>query len=171
MYVLYQTYDVGSGEIREIHDLLTERIKLLSGKDKLLMTLYIEKGNSFKQLAALAGVDETNISRRIRKLTKRLIDGEYIKCLQNSEFFNVSELAVAKEYFLDGLSIREVAEKEKITNYSVRKILKKIHHIITTIQEDDNKGLKSCLLTPYRRKSNGPDASRINLLRSAGCSA
>ena len=138
MYVLYQTYNIEKGEIGEIKDLLSDRIKLLSGKDKLLMTMYIEKGNSFRQIAALAGVDETNISRRIRKLTKRLIEGKYIKCLQNRDKFNANELTVAKEYFMTGMSIRKIANKHRITKYRVYKILQKIQQIIGTIQEKEN---------------------------------
>ena len=55
---------------------LGSRVSLLSGKDRLLMTMYLKNGNSFRQLAQLAGVSETNIARRIHKIIKRLTDGE-----------------------------------------------------------------------------------------------
>ena len=38
-------------EQRDFIDLLRSRLRLLSGKDRLLMTMYLEKGNSYRQLA------------------------------------------------------------------------------------------------------------------------
>jgi len=110
-------------------DLLRSRINLLSGKDKLLMTMYLEKGNSFRQMARLAGVTEECIARRIHRLIKRLIDSEYIICLRNRKEFNDIEMYIAKEYFLLGLSMRKIAENRQMTYYQVRKIIKKIQQI------------------------------------------
>ena len=65
-----------SQEIVEVHkgyrdriDMLRSRVNLLIGKDKLLMKMYLENGNSFRQMARLAGVNETCIARRIYKVT------------------------------------------------------------------------------------------------------
>ncbi|MHC4572498.1 MAG: hypothetical protein ACYS0C_10545, partial [Planctomycetota bacterium] len=41
---------------RDRIDLLRSRVSLLAGKDKLLMTMYLENGNSFRQMARLTGV-------------------------------------------------------------------------------------------------------------------
>ena len=49
-------------------ELLLERVGLLDGQDRVLMTMYLENGNSCRQLAKLAGVNEANIGRRIQKL-------------------------------------------------------------------------------------------------------
>jgi hypothetical protein len=119
---------------RDRIDLLRSRVNLLAGKDKLLMTMYLENGNSFRQMAQLAGINETSIARRIHKVTKRLIDGEYITCLRNRDKFTGAEMAVAKDYFLLGLSIRKIANKRRWTYYQVREILKKIQRTVTTIQ-------------------------------------
>ena len=94
---------------RDRIDLLRSRVGLLTGKDKLLMTMYLENGNSFRQMARLVGVNEVTIARRIHKLTKRLIDGEYITCLRNRNKFTKAELDIAKDYFLLGTSIRKIA--------------------------------------------------------------
>jgi len=97
-------------------DLLRTRMNLLTGKDKLLMTMYLDKGNSFRQMARLAGVNDTIIARRIHKLIKRLIDGEYITCLRNCNKFTKTEMAIAKDYFLTGLSMKKIAAKRQLTN-------------------------------------------------------
>ena len=115
---------------RNRNELLASRAELLTGKDKLLMTMYLKNGNSFRQMARLAGVNEAHIARRIHKITKRLIDGEYITCLRNRDQFSTTEMNVAKDYFLLGLSIKKVAAKQHFSYYRVRQTLKKIQQVI-----------------------------------------
>jgi predicted DNA-binding protein YlxM (UPF0122 family) len=120
-------------EYRDRIDLLHSRVGLLKGKDKLLMTMYIDNGNSFRQMARLAGVNESNIARRIYRVTRRLINGEYITCLRNSKKFGKNELDIAKDYFLEGLSMKKIAKKYNSTYYSIRKTLKKIQSLIKIV--------------------------------------
>jgi len=119
---------------RDRIDLLRSRMNLLTGKDKLLMTMYLDKGNSFRQMARLAGVNDSNIARRIHKLIKRLIDGQYITCLRNRSKFTKTEMAIARDYFLTGLSMKKIAAKQHLTYYRVREILKKIQHKIQNLE-------------------------------------
>ncbi len=121
-------------EYRDRIDLLRSRVNLLTGKDRLLMTMYLENTNSFRQMARLAGVNETSIARKIHKVTKRLIDGEYITCLRNRDKFSKRELAVAKDYFLLGLSMKKIAGKQRWSYYHVRETLKKIQRLVTIIE-------------------------------------
>ncbi|MCJ7777342.1 MAG: hypothetical protein MUP16_03415 [Sedimentisphaerales bacterium] len=121
-------------DYRDRIDLLRSRVGLLAGKDKVLMTMYMENGNSFRQMARLSGVNEASIARRIHKVTKRLINGEYITCLRNRDRFDSGELDIAKDYFLAGLSMKKIATKRDSTYYCVRKTLKKIQGIITLPQ-------------------------------------
>jgi len=123
-------------EYRTRIDLLRSRVNLLTGKDRLLMTMYLEYGNSFRQIARLAGVNDTIIARRIRKLIKRLIDGEYITCLRNRNKFTKTEMAIAKDYFLTGLSMKKIAAKQHLTYYRVRETLKKIQRVISAIRQE-----------------------------------
>ena len=111
-------------------DLLHSRLNLLSGKDKVLMTMYLENGNSFRQIARLLGVTETRIARKVRSLTKRLIDGQYIACLRNRNKFTIYQMTLAKDYFLTGLSMRKIADKRHRSRYHVRKTIKGIESII-----------------------------------------
>jgi predicted DNA-binding protein YlxM (UPF0122 family) len=121
-------------EYRDRIDLLRSRVGLLAGKDKVLMTMYMENGNSFRQMARLVGVNEASIARRIHKVTKRLINGEYITCLRNRDKLDKNELDIAKDYFLVGLSMKKIAKKRDSTYYCVRKTLKKIQGLITLPQ-------------------------------------
>ena len=117
-------------EHRDRIDLLRSRMGLLTGKDKVLMTMYIENGNSFRQMARLVGVNEACIARRIYKVTERLLRGEYITCLRSRDKFSKEELDVAKDYLVAGMSMKKIARKRDTTYYRVRKALKKIQGII-----------------------------------------
>jgi predicted DNA-binding protein YlxM (UPF0122 family) len=120
-------------EYRDRIDLLISRISLLDGKDKLLMTMYIDNGNSYRQMARLTGVNESNIARRIHSVTNRLMNGEYITCLRNREKFKKNELDIAREYFLEGQSIKKIAQRYNSTYYSMRKTIKKIQLFIELV--------------------------------------
>ena len=120
---------------RDRIDLLRSRVSLLVGKDKLLMTMYLKNGNTFYQMAKLAGVNEATIARKIHRITKRLTDGEYITCLRNRDKFTRAEMNIAKDYFLMGLSIKKIAEKRHCSYYHVRETMKKIQQLITIIKK------------------------------------
>ena len=112
-------------------DLLRRRVSLLAGKDRLMMTMYLENGNTFRQIARLSGVSEANIARRIRKLTKQLIDGEYVRCLRERHRLSKTEMAVAKEYFLQDLRLKDIAVRHRCSVYRVRKILQRVRQRIS----------------------------------------
>lgn len=115
---------------RDEIELLYSRVSLLNGKDKLLMTMHLQQGNTFRQLAQLAGVNETTIARRIRKIKKRLINSKYITCLRNRSKFTKDELEIAREHFLMGLAMRKIAEEHQLSYYHVRKTIKKIRQVV-----------------------------------------
>ena len=126
---------------RDRIDMLRSRAGLLTGKDKLLMTMYLKNGNTFYQMAKLIGVNEVTVARRIYKVTKRLIDGEYITCLRNRDKFDEAEMGVAKDYFMKGMSMKKIASKRKLSYYRVRESLKKIQRIIKVTDSEKTKRL------------------------------
>jgi len=112
-------------------ELLRSRLNLLAGTDKLLMTMYVEHAVSIRQIARIRGVSETSVARRIRAITKRLTDGPYINCLRNRDKLNSRQLAIAKDYYLMGLSMRQIAAKRRWSYYRVRDTLIEIRNIVT----------------------------------------
>jgi DNA-directed RNA polymerase specialized sigma subunit len=116
---------------RDRIELLRSRVELLVGRDRLLMTMYLKNGNSFRQMSRLAGVNETTIARRIHKVTKRLIDGVYITCLRNRDKFTDDEMTIAKDYFMHGLAMKKIAAKRHCSYYRIRQILKKIQGLVS----------------------------------------
>ena len=111
-------------------DLLRSRLNHLDGKDRLLMTVYLENGNNTFQISRLTGMCRTSIARRINILTMRLLDGRYIDCLRNRRKFNKHQMAIAKDYFLTGLSIKKITLKRKRSRYRVTETIKKIKSIL-----------------------------------------
>ena len=111
-------------------EMLRSRLNLLTGTDKLLMTMYIENGNSIRQIARIRGVTETSIARKIHTITRRLTDGPYIDCLRNRDKLTDRQLSIAKDYFLAGLSMRRIATKRHWSYYRVRNNLIEIRTII-----------------------------------------
>lgn len=117
-------------EYRDRIEVLKNRVSLLVGRDKALMRMYLENGNSFYQMAQLAGVSESTIARRIHKLAKRLTDGKYMACLRNREKFTKREMEIAADYFLSGLSMRKIAAKRGWSYYRVYESMKRIRGFV-----------------------------------------
>lgn len=107
-------------------ELLKGRVGLLTGRDKVLMTMYLKNGNTFYQMAKLTGVDASTIARRIHRIAKRLIDGEYIYCLRNRDKLSEKEINIAGDYFLKGFSMKKIARRRRLTYYRVYITLCKI---------------------------------------------
>lgn len=126
------------GEYRDRVELLRSRLSMLSGEDKLLMTMYWENGNSLRQISRLAGISRATLTRRIQKLTKRLMEGQYVACLRNRSRFTESEMAIAKDYFLRGISMKKIADKRQWSYYYVRQTLEKIQRLLAPVSSESS---------------------------------
>ena len=120
-------------------EMLRARADTLSGIDGAIMKMYLDGGSTYCQIARLMGVNEATVARRIRKITKRLLDGEYITCLHNRMKLNPLEQKIAKDHFLDGLSQRKIALKRSVSIYHVRMGLKRIQKIVAASGKKDRR--------------------------------
>src|SRR4030042_994177 len=111
-------------------DLLRRRICLLDGKDKLIMSMYLDNGNSFRQISRLLGVCEATISRKIHRLTRHLTGQQFQIYRKNLEKFNERQKDIARDYFLMGLSMRQIASKRQCSYYRTQKTRAQIQHLI-----------------------------------------
>jgi predicted DNA-binding protein YlxM (UPF0122 family) len=129
-------------------DLLRCRAGLLTGKDGALVQMYLNGTGTLSQMARLAGVNEANVARRIHKLVRRLLDGQYITCLRSRDKFTQEQIEMARDYFVDGLPMKEIADRHETTYYEVRKTMKKIQRLtaVTRTTEDGRQR------TDYRRQ-------------------
>lgn len=115
-------------------ELIRCRAELLKGRDRALIQMYLDNAGTFSQMARLAGVNEANVARRIHKLIRRLLDGQYITCLRYRDKFTEEQIEMARDYFVDGLSMREIADRHEITYYAVRQTMKQIQRLTSINQ-------------------------------------
>ncbi len=117
-------------------DLLRSRLHLLDGRDRVMMAMYVENGNSFRQIARLLGVRDGIISRRIRRLQKGLINGEYITCLRRRNKFTAHQMTIAKDYFLVGMSQKRISVKRRLSLYHIRNTIESVQRILDEGRRD-----------------------------------
>jgi hypothetical protein len=110
-------------------DLLRSRAGLLAGRDGALMQMYLNGTGTIGQMARLAGVNEANVARRIYKLVRRLLDGQYISCLRNRDKLTKEQIEMVRDYFVGGLAMREIADRHETTYYAVRQTMKLIQRL------------------------------------------
>jgi DNA-binding NarL/FixJ family response regulator len=92
-------------------------------------------------MARLAGVNEANVARRIHKLTRRLLDGQYITCLRNRDKFTPLQMKIARDYFVRGLPMREIANRNDVSFYTVRQTMRSIQRLVN-VRETADKSAK-----------------------------
>jgi predicted DNA-binding protein YlxM (UPF0122 family) len=110
-------------------DLIRCRAELLTGRDRALVQMYLDNTGTFRQMARVAGVNEANVARRIHKIIRRLLDGQFITCLHYREKFTQEQIEMARDYFVDGLSMREIAYRHETSYYEVRRTMKQIQRL------------------------------------------
>jgi transposase-like protein len=126
----------GRSERRGRVEVLVSRLELLGGMDRVIMTMYLVNGNSFRQIARLMGVNESNVARRIRRLIRRISDGGYMTCLRNRGRFSREEMDIAREYLVLGWSMNRIARERGMTYYRVRKMVKRIQAVVEALSNN-----------------------------------
>ncbi len=138
MNTVYKNTSANTFESRIEHrnklDLLRSRVYLLRGRDRLWMTMYFENGIPISQMARMCGRNPSTVQRRICKVTRRLLEGEYIKCLRNRDRFSTREMVIAREHFLYGLSYKKIAKRHCTSRYNVIKTLRGILGVLASTE-------------------------------------
>ncbi|MBI9015737.1 MAG: hypothetical protein JEZ07_00615 [Phycisphaerae bacterium] len=97
------------------YDIIMNRMKLLAPPDRIILELHLSHNASFSQLGILIGITPANISRKIRKMVKRLLSDDYMCFLRNRNQFTDNQLLIAYDHFLLGQGRRTIALKRKIS--------------------------------------------------------
>jgi DNA-directed RNA polymerase specialized sigma24 family protein len=105
---------------RDIAELLRSRTHLLCGSDRALLQMYLEHGNSLRQMARMAGASPGAVSRRIRRIARRLADETYPLCLAGRDEFTGRELALVRDCFVRGLPMTRVSREHGVSYHRVR---------------------------------------------------
>jgi DNA-directed RNA polymerase specialized sigma subunit len=102
-------------------DTLKVRCRLLSGTDRVLMELFLQGQCKYADLAALLGIAESTLARRIRRLLA-MLGGQYSMPLQHRGRISSLEWKIARLAFLDRRTIRQIAGHTGLSFYRVRQI-------------------------------------------------
>lgn len=105
---------------RDLAERLWARAGLLSDDDRTLLSMYLDHGSSYRQIARLIGVRPTTVARRIRKITERLLDETYPICLRHRGCFSEPQLAVIRDFFARGLTMTDISQMHGLSYYRVR---------------------------------------------------
>lgn len=116
----------------ETIDRIRRRRTWLTGQDRLLIEMVYIRGSTCRQIAALTNMTPSSVSRRIRKLTERLLDRRYPICLRHRERLSPVQLAIARDRFIAGLSRKAIARRYKCSLYRVDRHLKRLNELIHT---------------------------------------
>jgi predicted DNA-binding protein YlxM (UPF0122 family) len=114
---------------RETMELLRSRIDLLTGTDRTLIMMYLEHGNSVRQIAELAGLQTSTVARRIHRIVERLHDETFLLCLNQRDSFSELELAIVKDYFVLGLSASRISSNRNVSYYRARAAIRKARQL------------------------------------------
>ena len=110
---------------RTFTETLIQRIPLLAGEDRVLISLYLDDGHSFGQIARLIGASPTTIARRIRRIVRQLADETYPLCLAQKSAFSRVELAIVRDHFVRGRTCSQISRRRRLTYYRVRTTIHK----------------------------------------------
>jgi hypothetical protein len=114
---------------RDVMELLRARLDLLGSEDRILLRTYLEAGSSFDEIARLTGLNRSSVCRRIHRMIRRLCDETYARCEAQGTLFPATELAVLRDHFVRGLSLKRIGRDHHLGYYRVRAIVKKARQL------------------------------------------
>jgi hypothetical protein len=133
--------DSGGGDWRrEAGEVLKHRVSLLDGKDEALMQIYLEVGSSYRRIGRLTGVNEVTVARRIRAMSRRLVNGRYLECLRHRRALSAIEMDIAKAYYLQGLPINRITAENGWSYYRIRTTVAKINRLVAESLREEREG-------------------------------
>ncbi|MGD9109338.1 MAG: Mor transcription activator family protein [Phycisphaerales bacterium] len=130
---IHENLDTGnlraSTSMRRQLEQFRSKVALLTRDDRLLITMYLDNGNSFRQISRLTGVNEVTISRRFEKIMHRLTNEYFDAAVKNRDKLSRRQMKIARDYFLRGVSIRQLKTKYRMSYHQVYQILKSVREL------------------------------------------
>ncbi|MFA5555288.1 MAG: hypothetical protein WDA68_12170 [Phycisphaerae bacterium] len=115
-----------SRDVRNRLETYRSRLEFLNEPDRILVKMFLDNANSYRQISKLLGVSVSTVSRRIEKITNRLSSENFSDVLRSRDSLAAVHLELAKDYFVRGLTIRALSDKYKTSFYRIWKILRDI---------------------------------------------
>ncbi|HPC95237.1 MAG TPA: hypothetical protein PLU87_09855 [Sedimentisphaerales bacterium] len=145
---------------RDWIEVLRRRVDLLTGAERALMEMYLDSGQSYRRIARLTGLNASTIARRLRRIARRLTDDTFFCCLRCRRRLRARELAIIRDHFVRGRSIRDISTGRHVSRYCVRSAIRKARRLAALYRTEHlSRENCPCPSTPSRRSSPGPDRS------------
>ncbi|MCL4220144.1 MAG: hypothetical protein KJZ65_02120 [Phycisphaerales bacterium] len=116
-----QALDLRKRFRRDRADCVVARAAFLAPAERLLVESYFRDGRTIKILAEASNTDPRVLSRRLRRLTERLLSDRFSFVLRNFESWSPSRRRVATAMVMQGLSMRAASMHLRMSLYSVRR--------------------------------------------------
>jgi len=105
-------------ELLDLLDRFAARAELLEERQQSLVRLF-QSVQNFRTIAETAKVNEVTIARKLKRIAQRISSDAFISALTDN-----TNSEVVKKRFINGKSIRQIANETGLSSYEVRKIIK-----------------------------------------------
>ena len=105
-------------ELLDLLDRFAARAELLEERQQSLVRLF-QSVQNFRTIAETAKVNEVTIARKLKRIAQRISGDKFISALTDN-----TNSEVVKKRFINGKSIRQIANETGLSSYAVRKIIK-----------------------------------------------
>ncbi|MDD5134900.1 MAG: hypothetical protein PHP01_05770 [Phycisphaerae bacterium] len=112
---------INKNELLNAFEVLASRVELLGREEKLLIRLF-QAGRSYQAIAITAQVSPGTVTRRLKKIARRISDDRFIAGLSN-ENASIEQMKILKEKFINGKSISQIARHTGLSPYKIRRII------------------------------------------------
>ena len=108
---------------REHINTIVSRSDQLGKMDRIVVRLYFIDGYTLDQIAAVAGVSPAQMSRRFKRLLKRIRSCEFAGYLHIHTRLSRFERRIGRDYFIRGISMRRISLDTGCSLYRIRQIV------------------------------------------------
>jgi hypothetical protein len=108
---------------RYMHDEWLARARHLENGDRILLEKSIGEGMSAEQLGGAFRVSAAHVRRRLRRIKRLLNDPCFLLVAHYGDCLPVAMRALARRYFVEGLSMRQCASRYQMSLHRVRQQL------------------------------------------------
>ena len=115
---------------REHINLLVSRSHQLSKIDRVVIRLYFVDSYSVDQIAVVAGISPEQMSRRFKRLLKRIKSYEFIGYLRVHIKLKGIKRRIGRDYFIRGISMQRISIDTGCSLYRVRQIIAGIKKMV-----------------------------------------
>lgn len=118
---LEEALDLRRKRSRQIYESIRQAARHLPDEERVLIDDIYEHEIPIFLIARRTGEDPRAVSRRVRRITRRLLDPRFRFVAEHRSAWRPTQSTVAKACVLDGLSIREAARRLDLSRHTVRR--------------------------------------------------